>query len=280
MWHKKILHTIFASTLLFSTMTSLAQADPAAEAPAPSSKAHLVNPYVEYPDVPSLEKAIGFPVLYLPMNLYAAYHPPVHAFSIRGRVADLRFISAFDDSKVTLRTAILPHVKTEDISGCQGIEWQPLIQGRDTGVYIAVLSEKNYLARWTSRNFVFSLAMKDADEKRFIAILNNFVVVSDRFSKKYSSLDFKLNKPTENINLPSSTTAPKKPEAAPLPPTKEQLKAQEKLEKEQLKTQKKLEKEKLKQEEKERKAQEKEAKRLKKLQEKEAKRLQKEQAKK
>ena len=185
----------------------VAEAAPAAgEEPAPAESESTVaaeetptvglpNPYIEYPDVPALERAIGFPVLYLPNNFYALYHPAVHAFSIAGQVADLRFKSKADDSTITLRTALFERVRTKDISGFYGVEWTTQHAGdvKRTKVDIAVTPNGTKVVRWSAGRFVFALALSGFDDNAFKSVLKNFVVVADRFAHKYRN--FTLNKP-------------------------------------------------------------------------------------
>lgn len=161
---------------------------------APAALA-LPNPYIEYPDVPSLERAIGFPVFYLPSNLYAAYHPAVHAFSINGQVADLRFVNKLDQSTLALRTAIRPYIGTDDISGFYSVDWQEQDAGdlRHTPINVAVTADGTRVVRWVSGNFAFSLAVSDIDEERFKNLMRQFVAVGERFAHKYRTLNFVLN---------------------------------------------------------------------------------------
>ena len=101
------------------------------------------NPMIEYPDVPALERAIGFPILYLPSNFYALYHPAVHVYGISGQVADLRFKGKADDTAITLRTALEERIFTTDISGVYGANWQTQSAGdvKRTQVDVATLAD-------------------------------------------------------------------------------------------------------------------------------------------
>ena len=161
----------------------------------------VVNPYIEYKDVPALERAIGFPVLYLPANFYAAYHPAVHVFGIHGQVADLRFQSKLDGSTLSLRTAVLPFVNTDDISGFYSVNWEQKSAGdlNNTQIYTAVSADGTNVVRWTAGNFVFSLAVNGTDEKTFHALVKNFVMVADRFSHKYHNVNFEMNPSAKKI---------------------------------------------------------------------------------
>ena len=151
------------------------------------------NPLIEYPDVPALERAIGFPILYLPSNFYALYHPAVHVYGISGQVADLRFKGKADDTAITLRTALEERIFTTDISGVHGVDWQTQTAGdvKRTQVDVATLADGTRIVRWHAGRFVFALSATGFDDAAFKPLLKSFVVVADRFAHKYRS--FTLN---------------------------------------------------------------------------------------
>lgn len=170
----------------------------AAEDSAPAQEAAprpvgMPNPMIEYPDVPALERAIGFPILYLPSNFYALYHPAVHVYGISGQVADLRFQGKADDTTITLRTALEERVFTTDISGVYGANWQTQSAGdvKRTQVDVAILADGTRVVRWHVGRFVFALSATGFDDTSFKPLLKSFVVVADRFAHKYRS--FTLN---------------------------------------------------------------------------------------
>ena len=175
-----------------------AEAPVAEEAPV---SVGMPNPYIEYKDVPALERSIGFPLLYLPANFYASYHPAVHVYGIGGQVADVRFVGKLDGSTVALRTAVLPFVHTEDISGFYSVDWKKESAGdsNNTPVYTAAASDGTRVVRWTSGNFVFSLAIGNADDSLYQALVKNFVAVSARFSKKYHNVNFEMTPSAKRI---------------------------------------------------------------------------------
>ncbi len=187
-------------------------------APAEAPMAGMANPYIEYPDVPALERAIGFPVLYLPSNFYALYHPAVHVFGIAGQVADLRFKSKADDSTITLRSALQERIRINDISGFYGVEWKTQHAGdvKRTKVDVAVAADGTRVVRWTVGRFVFALSVTGFDEEAFKPVLKNFVVVSNRFAHKYRN--FRLNKPkkkTTQADVPDQAAAADAAASAP-----------------------------------------------------------------
>ncbi len=176
------------------------EAEAPAEAEAPVITG-MPNPYIEYKDVPALERAIGFPVLYLPANFYASYHPAVHVYGIHGQVADVRFQSKLDGSTIALRTAVLPFVNTNDISGFYSVDWKQESAGdmNNTQIYTAVSDNGTRVVRWTAGNFVFSLAINNADDSLYKALVKNFVIVADRFSHKYHNTNFEMNPSAKRI---------------------------------------------------------------------------------
>lgn len=163
-----------------------------AEAAAMGESAGMANPLLEYPDVPSLERSVGFPVFYLPGNMLALYHPAQHIYSIDRYISDIRFQSVADDSKVTVRTALIERIGTEDISGYYG-EWTQQSAGdiKRTQVYVAETATGIRVVRWTAGRFAFAVTIEGVDEDTFRHMVKNFVAVADRFSHKYRN--FKLN---------------------------------------------------------------------------------------
>ena len=168
------------------------EAPAGAEAAAMGETAGMVNPLLEYPDVPSLERSVGFPVFYLPGNMLALYHPAQHIYSIDRYISDIRFQSVADDSKVTVRTALIERIGTEDISGYYG-EWTQQSAGdiKRTQVYVAETTTGIRVVRWTAGRFAFAVTIEGVDEATFRHMVKNFVAVADRFSHKYRN--FKLN---------------------------------------------------------------------------------------
>lgn len=151
------------------------------------------NPMIEYPDVPTLERVIGFPILYLPSNFYPLYHPAVHVYGISGQVADLRFKGKADNTAITLRTALQERIFTTDISGVHGADWQTQSAGdvKRTQVDVATLADGTRVVRWHAGRFVFALSATGFDDTAFKPLLKSFVAVADRFAHKYRS--FTLN---------------------------------------------------------------------------------------
>lgn len=169
------------------------EAPAGAEAAAMGESAGMANPLLEYPDVPSLERSVGFPVFYLPGNMLALYHPAQHIYSIDRYISDIRFQSVADDSKVTVRTALIERIGTEDISGYYG-EWTQQSAGdiKRTQVYVAETAATGIrVVRWTAGRFAFAVTIEGVDEDTFRHMVKNFVAVADRFSHKYRN--FKLN---------------------------------------------------------------------------------------
>jgi hypothetical protein len=161
------------------------------------------NPMFEYPDVPSLERSVGFPVYYLPGNLLPLYHPAAHIYSIDRYVSDIRFQSIADDSKITVRTALIERIGTEDISGYYG-EWTQQSAGdvKRTQVYVAQTATGMHVVRWTAGRFAFAITVEGVDDNTFRNMLKNFVSVADRFAHKYRN--FRLNyKPKKQSAQPA-----------------------------------------------------------------------------
>ena len=179
-------------------------AEAAGEAPADTNATAMgedvgmANPMLEYPDVPSLERAVGFPVYYLPGNLLALYHPAAHIYSIDRYVSEIRFQSKADDSKITVRTALIERIGTDDISGYYG-EWTQQHAGdvKRTQVYVAQTATGMRVVRWSAGRFAFAITIEGVDDNTFRNMLKNFVAVADRFSHKYRNfrLNYKPNKP-------------------------------------------------------------------------------------
>ena len=202
--YKKFICAGFAALTLFASPTVFAEegdeyAESEASYEAPAENVGMPNPMIEYPDVPTLEREIGFPVMYLPSNLYSLYHPAQHIFAIAGQVADLRFENKADGTLITLRSALKERVLTDDISGCYGFAWHRQTAGdvKRTKVDVGIPAEGARVVKWEAGRFVFSLYITGVDDESFKPILKNFVAVSNRFSYKYRN--FTLN-PYADIN--------------------------------------------------------------------------------
>jgi len=183
---KTMLAAALAATLL-APIPAYAENEDGSAANTETTTASMPNPIVEYTNVPDLELALGFPVLYLPGSLYATYHPALVINSIGGTISDLHFRSREDESRIIVRTALLKTVNTEDISGYYGVNWalQDVGDMKHTQVNVAITEDGTHVARWTKGRFVFSLAIKDMDEKNFRFVLKNYVVCADRFAYRY-----------------------------------------------------------------------------------------------
>ena len=176
-----------------------------ANATAMGEDVGMANPMLEYPDVPSLERAVGFPVYYLPGNLLALYHPAAHIYSIDRYVSDIRFQSVADDSKITVRTALIERIGTDDISGYYG-DWTQQHAGdvKRTQVYVAQTATGMRVVRWSAGRFAFAITIEGVDDNTFRNMLKNFVSVADRFAHKYRN--FRLNyKPKNQSGQPATT---------------------------------------------------------------------------
>lgn len=188
------------------------------------------NPMFEYPDVPSLERSVGFPVYYLPGNLLALYHPAAHIYSIDRYVSDIRFQSLADDSKITVRTALIERIGTDDISGYYGA-WAEQSAGdvKRTKVWIAQTESGMRVIRWKAGRFAFAVTIEGVDDATFRHMLKNFVAVADRFSHKYRN--FRLNyKPKTQAEQPAeqpaeTPAAPEEPAAENAPAAEEDAEA-------------------------------------------------------
>ncbi len=213
-----LLAAFFAANVLMGQTAFAEEAEPeveweeevAEEAPAeksdaaPEEYAGVPNPMLEYPDVPSLERAVGFPVYYLPGNLLALYHPAAHIYSIDRYISDIRFQSVADDSKITVRTALIERIGTEDISGYYGA-WTQQSAGdvKRTQVWVAQTETGMRVVRWKAGRFAFSITIEGVDDETFRHMLKNFVAVADRFSHKYRN--FRLNyKPQAQAEQPAA----------------------------------------------------------------------------
>ncbi|MBR1552805.1 MAG: hypothetical protein IJ631_02185 [Schwartzia sp.] len=165
----------------------------------------MANPMLEYPDVPALERAVGFPVYYLPGNLLPLYHPAAHIYSIDRYVSDIRFVSQADDSKITVRTALIERIGTDDISGYYGA-WTQQSAGdiKRTQVWVAETATGMRVVRWTAGRFAFAVTIEGVDDSTFRNMLKNFVAVADRFSHKYQN--FRLNYKPKAKAQPTETT--------------------------------------------------------------------------
>ena len=192
-------------------------AEESGEAPADTAAAAMgantgmANPMLEYPDVPSLERSVGFPVYYLPGNMLALYHPAQHIYSIDRYVSDIRFQSVADDSKVTVRTALVERIGTEDISGYYG-EWTQQSAGdiKRTQVYVAQTATGIRVVRWTAGRFAFAVTVEGVDDATFRNMLKNFVSVADRFANKYKNFRLNYKKPkTEEKKAEADGEKPK-----------------------------------------------------------------------
>ena len=181
-----------ADEVAVAAVEEAGEAPAGAEAAAMGESAGMANLLLEYPDVPSLERSVGFPVFYLPGNMLALYHPAQHIYSIDRYISDIRFQSVADDSKVTVRTALIERIGTEDISGYYG-EWTQQSAGdiKRTQVYVAETATGIRVVRWTAGRFAFAVTIEGVDEDTFRHMVKNFVAVADRFSHKYRN--FKLN---------------------------------------------------------------------------------------
>lgn len=182
------------------------------EAAAMGAEAGMANPMLEYPDVPSLERSVGFPVYYLPGNMLALYHPAQHIYSIDRYISDIRFKSAADDSKITVRTALVERVGTEDISGYYG-EWTKQSAGdvKRTQVYVAQTASGIRVVRWTAGRFAFAITLEGVDDATFRNMLKNFVSVADRFAHKYRNFRLNYKKPKAEEKPVEEKPAEEKP---------------------------------------------------------------------
>lgn len=193
-------------------------AEATGEAPADTSAAAMgeevgmANPMLEYADVPSLERAVGFPVYYLPGNLLALYHPAAHIYSIDRYVSEIRFQSKADDSKITVRTALIERIGTDDISGYYG-EWTQQHAGdvKRTPVWIAQTATGMRVVRWSAGRFAFAITIEGVDDNTFRNMLKNFVSVADRFAHKYRN--FRLNYKPKTTAGQAAETAQQQAEA-------------------------------------------------------------------
>lgn len=191
-----------------------------ANATAMGEEVGMANPMLEYPDVPSLERAVGFPVYYLPGNLLALYHPAAHIYSIDRYVSEIRFQSKADDSKITVRTALIERIGTDDISGYYG-EWTQQHAGdvKRTQVYVAQTATGMRVVRWSAGRFAFAITIEGVDDNTFRNMLKNFVAVADRFSHKYRN--FRLNYKPKNQPAQPSEETQEAPEGSETPAASE-----------------------------------------------------------
>lgn len=192
------------------------EAPAGANATAMGEEVGMANPMFEYPDVPSLERSVGFPVYYLPGNLLPLYHPAAHIYSIDRYVSDIRFQSVADDSKITVRTALIERIGTDDISGYYG-EWTQQSAGdvKRTQVYVAQTATGMRVVRWSAGRFAFAITVEGVDENTFRNMLKNFVAVADRFSHKYRN--FRLNYKPKNQPAQPTGAAQETPGASENP---------------------------------------------------------------
>jgi len=215
---KTFASAVLAVSLLTSAPAFAEEATPAEPAaPAPAAAVGMPNPIIQYRTIPELELAIGFPVFYLPANLNPIYHPAVSIYGIHGLVADLRFESNRDNSKLLVRSALLERVRTEDISGHHGLTWNELDGGdmEHTKVKVASLGPNAYSAHWQAGRFVYSIDITEVDENTFRRFLKAFVTTGDRFAFKFRN--FTLN--THNVEkIMQEAEAVSNPEAAAAQP--------------------------------------------------------------
>lgn len=206
---------VLALSLLTAAPAFAEEAPAAAPADQPKASVGMPSPIIQYRTIPELELAIGFPVFYLPANLNAIYHPAVSIYGIHGLVADLRFESNRDNSKLMVRSALLERVRTEDISGHHGLNWSE-IDGNDmkhTKVKVASLGPDSYSAHWKAGRFVYSIDFKDIDKESFLRYLKAFVATGDRFAFKFRNFTLnahnveKIMREAEAVSNPEAAVA-------------------------------------------------------------------------
>ncbi len=170
---------------------SFALAAPAYAEEAPAQAAvDTANPVKTYEDIPTLQKALGFPVLYLPGDLYRAYDPAVVISAIGGRVSDLRFVNQIDSSELMVRTALRYDSGLDDISGFVGYEWATtqLLSSDLVTVDICSTDHGSYAARWVRGNFAFAIAMSNTTSEDFGRVLKSFFVTSAKFAYRFGRI--------------------------------------------------------------------------------------------
>ena len=204
---------IVAEAAETSETNEVGEAPAGTNAAAMGEEAGMANPMLEYPDVPSLERSVGFPIYYLPGNLLPLYHPAAHIYSIDRYVSDIRFVSQADDSKITVRTALIERIGTDDISGYYG-DWTQQSAGdiKRTQVWVAETATGMRVVRWSAGRFAFAVTIEGVNDDTFRHMLKNFVAVADRFSHKYQN--FRLNyKPKKNQTTEKAAETNATPEA-------------------------------------------------------------------
>lgn len=155
------------------------------------------NPVKTYEDIPTLQKSLGFPVLYLPGDLYRAYDPAVVISAIGGRVSDLRFVNQIDSSELMVRTALRYDSGLDDISGFVGYEWATtqLLSSDLVTVDICSTDHGSYAARWVRGNFAFAIAMSNTTSEDFGRVLKSFFVTSAKFAHRFARIKTAQHRP-------------------------------------------------------------------------------------
>lgn len=175
------------STLAFTTPVFAEEAPAEAEAAAPAV-VDTASPIRTYEDIPTLQRAIGFPVLYLPGDIYRTYDPAVVISAIANRVSDLRFVNQMDGSELMVRTALRTDTGLDDISGFVGYEWATtqLLSSDLVTVDICSTDHGSYAARWVRGNFAFAIAMSNTTSEDFARVLKSFFISSAKFSHRFA----------------------------------------------------------------------------------------------
>lgn len=192
---KKTLAAAAVAAFAFAA-PAFAEEAPAAQAPAAQAPASMANPISTYEDIPSLQRALGFPVLYLPGDIYRAYDPAVIISSIAGRVSDLRFVNQMDGSELMVRTALRADSGLDDISGFVGYEWatiQPLSSDLVTAD-VCSTDHGSYAARWVRGNFAFAIAMSNTTSEDFARVLKSYFVTSAKFAHRFARVKTAQNR--------------------------------------------------------------------------------------
>lgn len=181
-----------AALAAFGSFTSPANAE---EAPAPEV-ATIANPVSTFEDIPTLQKSLGFPVLYLPGDIYRAYDPAVVISSIANRVSDLRFVNQMDGSELMVRTALRTDSGLDDISGFVGYEWETikLLNSDLVTVDICSTDHGSYAARWVRGNFAFAIAMSNTTSEDFGRVLKSFFITSGKFAHRFARVKTAQNR--------------------------------------------------------------------------------------
>lgn len=192
---KKTLAVAAVAAAAFSPFALAATAS-AEEAATPTVEG-MPNPIQTYEDIPTLQKALGFPVLYLPGDLYRAYDPAVVISAIGGRVSDLRFVNQIDSSELMVRTALRYDSGLDDISGFVGYEWATtqLLESDLVTVDICSTDHGSYAARWVRGNFAFAIAMSNTTSEDFARVLKSFFVTSGKFAYRFARIKTAQHRP-------------------------------------------------------------------------------------